>query len=176
MYAKGGGGKVPRGPTTQQLEEAMIREAAGLTIPDVPSPVFDTRTEAALGTLRPELAATARDHLFTLRQAAIDARMSYGARSMELQADMYAGRGAGFRVAPPGRSAHNYGAGYDIAIYSRGGHYISGGAHPFYQLAGQVGRSLGLVWGGLWQPNPDYSHFELAGWRNLSGLQLYTGP
>jgi peptidoglycan L-alanyl-D-glutamate endopeptidase CwlK len=85
-----------------------------------------------------------------LRQAGIRARISYGARSVGLQASMYANRRRGFRVAPPGQSAHNYGAAYDIAIYTRGGRYIGGGAHDYYQWAGALGRSLGLAWGGLW--------------------------
>ena len=31
---------------------------------------------------------------------------------------------------------------------------------PDYLEAGQIGESLGLIWGGRWR-NPDYPHFEL---------------
>jgi len=32
---------------------------------------------------------------------------------------------------------------------------------PDYQEAGQIGESVGLMWGGSWQKKPDYPHFEL---------------
>jgi len=71
-------------------------------------------------------------------------------------------------VAAPGTSAHEVGAAYDIRIYTTQGKYIASGSDFTYQLAGIAGENLfGLEWGGTWSPDPDFSHFELSGWRRL---------
>jgi len=41
----------------------------------------------------------------------------------------------------------------------------------------QVGQNtLGLEWGGNWSPDPDYSHYQIKGWRSLPDLNVFTGP
>lgn len=79
-------------------------------------------------------------------------------------------------MAPPGSSAHNFGAAYDIAIFDQGS-YIEHGSDWRYQLSGRVGRDLlHLEWGGDWTTDPDFPHFQLPSWRQAPNLQLYTGP
>ncbi len=159
------------------LEDAFLSEfALESPTPDEPDPTFDSGTEAALASLRADLEPLARAHIFMLRQAGIKVRISYGARNVKLQTQMYATRKKGFRVAAPGKSAHNYGAAYDIAIYEDNGSYISSGTDWRYQLAGRTGMQIiGLKWGGMWKTDPDYPHYEIPGWSGLPDLQVYTG-
>lgn len=51
---------------------------------------------------------------------------------------------------------------FDFACFAKDGSYITLGTDEHYTLAGQVGLSLGLVWGGDWHGFKDYDHFELA--------------
>lgn len=51
---------------------------------------------------------------------------------------------------------------FDFMIKDSGGHLISDGTDPAYYQAGQLGKSLGLIWGGDWaQPKTDYDHLQL---------------
>lgn len=82
-----------------------------------------------------------------------------------------------------GQSYHNFGAAYDIAIFDSNGNYISNGAAPQYQQAGQIGKSIGLEWGGDWTSIKDYPHFQISNGisesvmnqRFLAGKDIYTG-
>ncbi len=153
-------------------EEAFLREFGGSPATPRSRPTLDPETEAVIQTkLRPEIQPIARDHLLQLREWGIDARIpddsasSYRPRSR--QAALYANRRPGFRVAPPGSSAHEVGAAYDLHIYTSQGDYIKWGSEFRYQLAGSAGKSLGLEWGGSWDPRPDYPHYQLDEWRSL---------
>lgn len=64
------------------------------------------------------------------------------------------------------RSKHLDGNAIDLAPYET---YALLGADklrwepsdPVWLKMGQIGESIGLVWGGRWTKTPDYSHFEL---------------
>jgi D-alanyl-D-alanine carboxypeptidase-like protein len=62
-------------------------------------------------------------------------------------------------IAPFGRSYHNYGAAFDVAILAR-----PAGMSEFQALAtlGAYAPSIGLRWGGTFPTNKDFPHFELA--------------
>jgi len=56
------------------------------------------------------------------------------------------------------KSKHIEGKAFDIAIIKDG--KISWKPKD-YLLAGEIGRGLGLGWGGAWAKSKDYPHFEL---------------
>jgi hypothetical protein len=51
----------------------------------------------------------------------------------------------------------------DYGIFEENGAYVVDGTDPRYALAGEVAKSLGLVWGGDFvHPRPDPDHIQLA--------------
>ena len=63
-------------------------------------------------------------------------------------------------------SKHTSGRAFDIAILKQGKPIwdikadVNQDDIPDYQQAGEIGESVGLVWGGRFKP-PDYCHFQL---------------
>jgi len=74
--------------------------------------------------------------------------------------------------AAAGQSPHNYvdaqgnpaSRAFDFAIFDDDGKYITDGTDPRYRQAGEIGKKMGLVYGGDWQ-KPDWDHLELANWK-----------
>lgn len=59
---------------------------------------------------------------------------------------------------------------FDFGVFDCG-IYIKDGTDPRYKQAGEIGKSLGLVWGGDWTKekdgcDPDWDHLEWPNWRN----------
>jgi len=83
-------------------------------------------------------------------------------RTYEEQDDLYAhGRtkdGPIVTKARGGYSWHNFGIAWDIGIFD-GIRYI--GESPLYAKAGEIGKQLGLEWGGDWPGIEDQPHFQL---------------
>lgn len=119
-------------------------------------------------------------------QAAGGVRVTHTRRTLDEQLHLWA-KGRAFRdgewvvvnrkevvtKAPPGSSAHNYGAAFDICFNS---------ANPYpdpetpegrnlWQIVGTIGERLGLNWGGPRGDNDrftfDRPHFERRDWRTL---------
>src|SRR5229473_2661208 len=98
-----------------------------------------------------ELAAAAADLLDAAAAAGLMPRVTSTRRSRSEQRRLYArylAGQAGFPVAPPGYSAHEYGEAFDMVVT------------PMAALA-DVGETW-QTWGGAWNPN-DAVHFELPG-------------
>lgn len=80
----------------------------------------------------------------------------------------------GLSNATAGKSPHNCcdanrnpsSKAFDFAIFDNG-QYIKDGEDPRYKQAGEIGKSLGLVWGGDWH-RPDWDHLELTNWENIT--------
>lgn len=52
---------------------------------------------------------------------------------------------------------------FDFAIFDSNDGYVKDGTDPRYTAAGQIAKSLGLVWGGDFiHPHPDPDHVQLA--------------
>jgi len=105
----------------------------------------------SLSDLDPELAAFARDLVDAAGHARLQPRITSTIRSHSEQRRLYnrflAGQ-AGYPVAPPGQSAHEYGLAFDMVV------------SPMEALA-DVGYTW-RQWGGGWNP-ADAVHFELPG-------------
>src|SRR6267143_604214 len=105
----------------------------------------------SLNDLDPELASFARDLVDAAGRAGLQPRITSTIRSHSEQRRLYnrflAGQ-AGYPVAPPGQSAHEYGLAFDMVV------------SPMEALA-DVGYTW-RQWGGGWNPT-DAVHFELPG-------------
>lgn len=110
--------------------------------------------------LLPEVAARARALLDSMSRLGHPIRITETVRTEAYQAQLYAvGRvkpGTIVTHAEPSTSLHEYGRAFDITFHGPG--YSA--PESWWALAGQVGESLGLRWGGRF-PYPDRPHFEL---------------
>jgi len=120
----------------------------------------DPRSEKNLATVKPELAKLGRELLRRLAAEGLTFKVTSGNRTKEEQAALYAqGRTApGPRVTWTMKSRHIGGRAIDLTLFS--------GKNPvwesrYYDRAGEVGKELGLVWGGDWTRTKDKPHFEL---------------
>lgn len=87
---------------------------------------------------------------------------TYGYRSLEEQRDLYVKYQAGGpRAAPPGKSAHNYGAAVDLARVVNGKVDWAPGD---YALLADLAPRYRLATGAAYQ---DYGHVELEDWHKL---------
>jgi peptidoglycan L-alanyl-D-glutamate endopeptidase CwlK len=111
--------------------------------------------------LQPPVAALARKLIERAAEEGIEITILRTTVTDEEQAALYAkGRtapGVPVTFARAGKSMHNRGLAFDIAP-------VVGGKPVFDDLAlykklGQLGKGLGLTWGGDWRM-PDYPHFE----------------
>jgi len=88
-------------------------------------------------------------------------------------ANQNAAKAAGLSKACFGASPHNCcddtGApaskAFDFAVFDENACYITDGADTRYRQAGEIGKGLGLVWGGDWVHFKDFDHLELNNWK-----------
>lgn len=131
---------------------------------------IDDRSEQNIATLLPDAQRAARALLTavnnTLRKSnACNASIKVisGSRTYDEQNALYAkGRtepGAIVTNCRGGYSNHNFGIAFDIGVFGPDGHYYA--EHSAYDIAGEIGKSLGLAWGGDWNSFQDKPHFEL---------------
>jgi hypothetical protein len=171
-----------------------------LTIPDigivenghVPSPAVRTATtpspttalnEDRLGQLHPVLATRGRALLELCAHHGIGVLVTQGLRTWEEQDALYA---KGRTVAPIGKkyvvtqakggeSFHNFGLAFDIVILNAIGKADWDTSHPGWKAAAELGKSVGLEWGGDWKSFRDLPHYQYtAGVRLPECRTLYA--
>jgi D-alanyl-D-alanine dipeptidase len=122
----------------------------------------DPRSERNIATLEPTTAKLAREHLRRLAAEGYTFKVTSATRTFSEQAALYAkGRTApGPKVtnARPGSSWHNFGLAYDLTLFQGDKNPVW--EHPAYDLAGKIGKDLGLRWGGEFKTLVDRPHFE----------------
>jgi peptidoglycan L-alanyl-D-glutamate endopeptidase CwlK len=129
--------------------------------------------------IAPVLAAKARTLIERCRHAGVTVRVSQALRTWPEQDALYAqGRtipGPIRTNARGGESFHNFGLAFDIVLLD--GRRITWNArHPGWRVAGEIGTSLELMWGGSWKSIKDMPHFEMRGQLTLRDCRaLYTG-
>jgi len=122
--------------------------------------------------LHPAVRELAMRFLQAAADAGLDPRLQEGFRSPERQAELYAqGRtrpGAIVTKAGPGQSNHNYGVAFDVVPGAVIGKPNWDPENPAWAQLGQIGKNLGLEWGGDWKFT-DRPHFQLANanWREM---------
>jgi LAS superfamily LD-carboxypeptidase LdcB len=118
------------------------------------------QTEVVRG-LKPEAAQLAQQLIDVASLRGIEVRIIAGYRSNEQQNELYAqGRtkpGPKVTNVIGGCSVHNTGLAFDIGVFQEG-KYLD--ESPMYSEVGQIGKSLGLEWGGDKRTVIEEPHFE----------------
>lgn len=70
--------------------------------------------------------------------------------------------------AKAGQSWHNFGLAFDIVVLDSMGKVDWDASHPGWQKAAELGKSVGLEWGGDWKRFKDLPHFQYTGGLNLA--------
>jgi peptidoglycan L-alanyl-D-glutamate endopeptidase CwlK len=112
--------------------------------------------------LIPEVWELCGEHIDACKEVGIYLLITATFRTMDEQAALYArGRTAPGDIvtnAGPGESWHNYGRAYDVVPVMDGTPVW--GDRNLFARAGQIGKNLGLVWGGDFRRITDRPHFE----------------
>lgn len=134
---------------------------------------FDPRTEKNLATLSPKTQEKAREFMRrvipAMKRHGVDVRIISGTRSFAEQQTIYdQGRITAGKIvtyARPGFSNHNFGIAFDIGLF-KGTDYLENS--PFYIECGDIGKAMGLEWGGDWKgKKQDQPHYQFK-----TGLSL----
>ena len=135
-------------------------------------------TEKNIVTLADEMQPIARRFVEQARAAGFPVVITSGRRTMAEQAALYAkGRtspGGIVTNAQPGDSAHNFGLAFDFAFGDAIGRPTWPKDAPWAQVA-EIGKQLGMTWGGDWKSFVDQPHFELPSWRVARAEYKATG-
>lgn len=127
-------------------------------------------TDSNINDLCPELLAIYREWLIQCHAAGLATRAIVTWRS---DVEQNTAKAKGLSNAAAGESPHNCcdadglpaSRAFDFAIYDHDASYVRQGSDERYRQAGEIGKSLGLIWGGDWH-HPDYDHLELANWKD----------
>lgn len=116
----------------------------------------DERSERAIKTLHEKVQPLARE---LVRQAAakgVTIKVTSGTRTYAEQDRLFAQ--GGVTKARGGQSNHNFTIAFDVTIFDDSGPVWES---PKYKTIGNLGKGLGLSWGGDWKGFVDEPHFEL---------------
>lgn len=127
-------------------------------------------TDSNINDLCPELKTIYTDWLNACHAVALAAKATVTWRST---IDQNVAKVRGLSNAGAGESPHNCcnpdgspaSRAFDFAIFDKNAQYVKDGTDPRYAQAAEIGKKLGLVWGGDWNSFPDYDHLELANWK-----------
>ena len=76
--------------------------------------------------------------------------------------------------AKPGYSWHNFGRAFDIVPMRRADRLMPVWASPFWRAIGEIGKQVGLEWGGDWT-KPDRPHFQNRRGKTLKEVRQDFG-
>ena len=143
------------GKQSQAALDAVLRPPA-----PTPSPVtgdrVDERSEKAIATLHPKVQPVARALVKAAAQGGITIKITSGTRTYAEQNALFAK--GNVTKARGGFSNHNFGLAFDVTIFDGNAPVWES---PKYKAIGQLGKSLGLEWGGDWQSFVDEPHFQM---------------
>lgn len=131
--------------------------------------VTSTRGQKVLDGLAPDFRAKVEEFLRRAKAAGYNITIVSGRRTMDEQQALYdKGRNTSGSIvtnAKPGESAHNFGQAIDFAFVNP----ITGAASwdesaPWAAVA-EIGKSLGMEWGGDWATFRDRPHLETTTWK-----------
>ena len=168
-----------------------LQIGAKLLIPDLPnnSPVptisnpVSHLNEQKFASLHPTLAARGRAMIELCAQSAVNLLVTQGLRTWEQQDQLYAKGRTGAPIgkeyvvtnAKGGRSYHNFGLAFDIVVLDAIAKADWDENHPGWKTAAQIGKSVGLEWGGDWKSFKDLPHFQYTGGMTLARCrELFT--
>jgi hypothetical protein len=130
-----------------------------------------TLNEERLSRVHPILASRARSMIELCALSGVSILVTQGVRNWEEQDALYAkgrstpplGRKYFVTFAKGGESWHNFGLALDIVVLNSVGKADWDTNHPGWRKAAEVGKSLGLEWGGDWKKLKDLPHFQYIG-------------
>jgi peptidoglycan hydrolase-like protein with peptidoglycan-binding domain len=138
--------------------------------------------EQRLSRLHPVLAIRGRAMIELCAYEGIAVLVTQGLRTWEEQDALYAiGRtkppiGKIVTKAKGGSSYHNFGLAFDIVVLDTVGKADRDTSHPGWRRAAELGKSVGLEWGGDWTSFKDYPHFQYtADLATAQCRELYAG-
>ena len=138
--------------------EAAYRSFMAKASTPTPADPVDERSEGNIATLDPNLHTVARNLVRAAAAQGIEIKIISGTRTYEEQDALFAKKPK-VTNAKGGYSNHNFGVAFDIGIF-KGGKYIP--ESKDYKTVGEIGKSLGLEWGGDWKSIVDEPHFEMT--------------
>ncbi|WJQ05534.1 M15 family metallopeptidase (plasmid) [Geobacillus stearothermophilus] len=140
------------------------------------------RAEKKLSGLHPIVADKARKLIRAAHSEGIYIIITQGLRTIEEQNRLYAqGRTKPGRIvtnARGGYSYHNFSLAFDFCVcnVAKGKLITSWNLDRRWFRVGQLGRSLGLEWGGDWKSFKDYPHFQYTFGLSLAQLRAGKKP
>lgn len=137
------------------------------------------RAEKKLVGVHPLVATKARQLIERAYKDGINIIITQGLRTIEEQNELYAqGRTKTGKIvtnARGGYSYHNFGLAFDFAVLNADGS-VNWNVDEKWKRVGQLGKSLGLEWGGDWKDFKDYPHFQMTFGLSLSDLRAGKRP
>lgn len=137
------------------------------------------KAEKKLQGVHPVVAAKARQLIEEAYREGINVIITQGLRTVEEQNALYAqGRTKPGKIvtnAKGGYSYHNFGLAFDFAILNPDGS-VSWNVDEKWKRVAQIGKSLGLEWGGDWKDFKDYPHFQYTFGLSLADLRTGKRP
>lgn len=124
--------------------------------------------EQRLARLHPAVAIRARAMIDLCAYEGVAVLVTQGLRTWEEQDALYAiGRtkppiGKIVTKAKGGQSYHNFGLAFDIVVLDSVGKADWDTRHPGWMRAAELGKSVGLEWGGDWTSFKDLPHFQFT--------------
>lgn len=138
--------------------------------------VWDFVSEGRIEQLHPKIRNKVRELINKAEKAGIKLRITSGIRTWDEQQKLYdQGRitpGAKVTNAKPGESYHNFGLAIDVVPIVNGNADFN---TPYWNKIGEIGKSVGFVWGGDFKSIKDKPHFEMNFGGNLAQFRnLYS--
>ncbi|WP_171661462.1 M15 family metallopeptidase [Geobacillus sp. BMUD] len=137
------------------------------------------RADKKLVGVHPIVATKARQLISQAYKEGINIIITQGFRSIEEQNELYAqGRTKPGKIvtkAKGGYSYHNFGLAFDFAVLNPDGS-VNWNVDAKWKRVGQLGKSLGLEWGGDWEDFKDYPHFQYTFGLSLADLRAGKRP
>lgn len=125
--------------------------------------------------LHPVVKKKAEDFLHLCREKGLDVLIYETLRTVQEQDELYAKgrtkRGKIVTNARGGLSYHNYGLAFDCVPLVEG--KAAWNRLDLFARLGQIGKAVGLEWGGDWPRLKDYVHFQWTG--GLKVQELLSG-
>lgn len=160
-----------------QLLAAVDKTAVGkqdFANTEVAKSTFDPKGILTNGEIHPELAKKVERLLNEAHEQGLDVFAFEGFRSVQKQNRLHE-NGKDVTQVTGGNSYHNYGLAVDIVFKDKNGN-PSWDKNRHWQKLGEIGKSLGLKWGGDFkkangQPFKDLAHFEFHPGLNMSQVK-----
>lgn len=149
------------GPITMQAIYRAICGEPEKAIADILCRPMDSRSETSIASLNPIVQPLARSLVALAGEHGVQIKVISGSRTFAEQDELYAqGRTKPGKVvtnARGGWSNHNFGLAFDIGVWEESGYQPESKS---YKIVGNLGKAIGLDWGGDWAKLIDEPHFE----------------